>query len=209
MIPFPRSCAARFAASHALAPGRWLAYEASRNRCVVVRLVRNPDLVRYGVAARFSDEQELRASIAHPCLVPVIAFGVDGDRAWVATEHRPGPVGACDRRTVIGIARALQLAHVAGLLHRDIRPSNVLAGALTDFGLARWSGEPLDPEWTAPEVLAGAPSTIRADLFALGRLSGSSDERACAGEPGARFPSAAALADALERSPADDGRASG
>jgi serine/threonine protein kinase len=104
-------------------------------------------------------------------------------------------------RVTSAVCRALQAVHEAGLVHRDVKPENVLLTSsgevkLSDFGIVRETaatrvGAPVGtPGFVAPEVLAGQPATPSADVFALGvmlrqlvtgRPTGSADEPALPG----------------------------
>ncbi len=149
---------------------------------------------------RFIRESELAASLDHPNIIPIYDAGTTGDLLYIAMRYVEG----CDLRArlrrgrldpvdAIGIlaqvASALDAAHAHGLVHRDVKPSNVLldTGArpdgsdhvyLADFGLTkRVSEEPgvADQghlmgtiDYVAPEQIAGRRSDGRADVYSLG-----------------------------------------
>ena len=162
---------------------------------VVALKVLKPGLVADPHAARrFAREARAAAEVDHPHLIEVIAAGdVDGtgflamhyvpgksldDRI---SEHGPLPLGDTTR-IVSEIASALDALHEAGLVHRDVKPSNILLDAergalLTDFGLAKRRdysmltapGQMLGTlDYIAPEMLRGAEPGASADLYALG-----------------------------------------
>jgi serine/threonine protein kinase len=145
--------------------------------------------------------------------MPFVSGGTLGDRI---RSDGPIPVGAV---VVIGrkLAGALTAAHAAGVLHRDVKPDNVLVSSygepqLSDFGIARLvdtttftptAGAPATVAYTAPEVLAGERGDERSDVYSLGAtlhacLSGAAPLVARVGEP------LAALAiRAIEEAPPD------
>ncbi|MDA0173968.1 protein kinase [Solirubrobacter taibaiensis] len=150
--------------------------------------------------ARFDREAELAASIEHPNIAPVYDVGErDGqlyiamrfvDGADLGTVLREGPLSP--QRAVLIVERlasALNAAHQSGLIHRDVKPANVLLRRssegdehvyLTDFGLARrvedsdamtGSGQFLGtPGYAAPEQIRGLSLDARADVYSLGCL---------------------------------------
>jgi len=149
---------------------------------------------------RFLRESAAAARLKHDCIVRVHAGGVqgvgDGLMGWLAMEWVHGtdlsryatPSRLLPEGVVLAIAQrvalALACAHGAGVVHRDVKPSNVLFDPttgvvkVTDFGSARVldaeatrSGLILGtPAYMAPEQLAGAEITPRCDLYALGVL---------------------------------------
>ncbi|MFI1460273.1 protein kinase [Nocardia carnea] len=145
--------------------------------------------------ARFVREQRAMGRLTgHPNIVPVLEAGVtDGGRLYLVTpyyasgslEHRIrryGPLPAADTLQLgVKIAGALESAHRLGVVHRDVKPGNILLTdygepALTDFGIAHISGGfrtaegtvTGSPAYTAPEVLEGDTPTPAADVYGLG-----------------------------------------
>lgn len=148
------------------------------------------------IAEAFHREAEISRRLDHPGIVRTLASGLDQQRAYLALEYVPGgdlephtraqhllPVSAV-LHTVERVARALAMAHAQGIVHRDIKPGNVLVHAasdtvkLTDFGLAR-IGDAFrsrtgmmagTPAYMSPEQLAEASLDGRSDLYSLGVL---------------------------------------
>jgi serine/threonine protein kinase len=143
---------------------------------------------------RFLEESELAASLDHPNVVPIYAAGEADGRLFIAMRYvegsdlkallREGPLTA--ERTVrllAQVADALDFAHEQGLVHRDVKPSNVLLDGrehvyLADFGLTKRLGEPRAAEaglfgtidYIAPEQIRGDEVDGRADVYSLGCL---------------------------------------
>lgn len=149
---------------------------------------------------RFEREADIAATLWHPHIVEVHDRGdVDG-QLWIAMDYVEGTdAGAllCERypngmpaddvvRVIAGVAEALDYAHQKGLLHRDVKPANILIAnpdtpdervLLADFGIARRTGETSNLTGTnmtvgtvayaAPEQLTGAEIDGRADQYAL------------------------------------------
>jgi serine/threonine protein kinase len=139
-------------------------------------------------------EAKTAARLNHPGVVTVYDVAEDGGRPWIVMQlissqsldqvlATSGPLSP--RRTAeMGrqLLSALSVAHAAGVMHRDVKPSNVLLGrddraVLTDFGIATFQGDPRltqtgmvmgSPGFTAPERIRGEAATPASDLWSLG-----------------------------------------
>ena len=143
---------------------------------------------------RFLAESKLAASLDHPCVVPIYEAGQGGGLLFIAMRYveggdlkallRDGPLSA-ERvvRVCAQVADALDFAHERGLVHRDVKPSNVLLDGrdhvyLADFGLTKRLGEPQSAEpgvlgtidYAAPEQIRGEKVDGRADQYSLACL---------------------------------------
>lgn len=165
------------------------------HRRVALKVLRGADEAPM-LAKRLHREAEIAARLRHPGIVDVYDVGVAGDTHYIAMEYVPGRTltevmtdGSTPRRRLIemirDVARAVAFAHAQGVIHRDLKPGNVLVDPqgrvrLTDFGLAR--DESLEvrltrshailgtPQYMAPEQVEGRTREIspRTDVFALG-----------------------------------------
>lgn len=144
--------------------------------------------------ARFMNEAEVAGQLRHPNIIRILDIGRDGESVYfamprlktsLAARLDEGPVltEAEVVRTARDIARALAFAHETGIIHRDIKPQNILfaedgSAVLTDFGIARavagyvsTTGQQLvmgTPHYIAPEQARGQPLDGRTDIYALG-----------------------------------------
>ncbi|NUR63148.1 MAG: protein kinase [Catenulispora sp.] len=151
-------------------------------------LARDPEFRR-----RFRREVETTAAITGPRLAAVLDSDVDAEHPWLATEYVAGPSLAAAvtengplppqaaLAVAAGVAEALAAIHAQGLVHRDVKPSNVLLAPdgprLIDFGIARGAADSRltrtgvalgTPQFMAPEQIQGDRETrAPADLFAL------------------------------------------
>lgn len=143
--------------------------------------------------SQFEREAKLTAGVSHPHVVKVFSVGRDQGYFYIAMEHVAGSSleqlirqdGALDEEFVLNlgsqVAGGLRAAHLEGLIHRDVKPGNILitegsVAKLVDFGLALISGGEEDesgeiwatPYYVAPEKLEGQPEDERSDIYSLG-----------------------------------------
>ena len=168
----------------------WLARDERLGRPVAVKLLSDSLAHDESYLHRFRREARLAAGLSHPNLVTVYDFGDQDERPYLVMEYVEG--GTLAERIAGGTAQeldpgrlarelldALDHIHSAGIVHRDIKPGNVLiapdgSARVTDFGIAqpegatRLTGTGLvvgTRNYIAPEVLRGDPATVRSDLY--------------------------------------------
>ena len=175
----------------------WRARDEVVDREVAVKEPRVPDHLseqeRSNIHLRMQREARAAARIDHPSVVTVHDVVVEDGRPWVVMELVRGQSlgdrlqeGTLDPREAarigLDVLGALTAAHEAGVLHRDVKPDNVLLGradrvVLTDFGIAQIEGEQRltetgafvgSPEFVAPERLLGQRPGPESDLWSLG-----------------------------------------
>ena len=146
-----------------------------------------------GVKSRFFHEAEVAGMLNHPNIVTIYDVGEEHDLAYIAMEFLDGEdLGAYSRRPkilpaisvlkiIIKVADALKYAHKRGVVHRDVKPANIMilknkVVKVTDFGIAHISEENKikgdavmgSPAYMSPEQLTGKILDGRSDLFSLG-----------------------------------------
>lgn len=164
-------------------------------REVAIKMLAPSLAVSEGAKQRFLREAQAAAALEHPHIIPVYLVEREGAipyfvmaynqgsslEEWVATR---GPLPLEEiRRIGIAIAEGLRVAHARGLVHRDVKPANILLSEdgeqvrITDFGLARLIGKgdltqtgslAGSPHYMAPEQVDGNDVDAHADLFSLG-----------------------------------------
>ncbi|WP_051570847.1 serine/threonine-protein kinase [Cryptosporangium arvum] len=163
----------------------------SLGRPVAIKVLAMPDA---GLERRFLSEAQVMAAFDHPHVVHVHDYADDAGLCLLVMEHCPGgtlttrlragltPESAC--AIALSVADALHAAHLRGIVHRDVKPDNVLfaadgAAKVTDFGLAKifegsvvTSGSLVGtPGYAAPEQILGQPVRPATDVYALGGVT--------------------------------------
>ncbi|MET9035812.1 serine/threonine-protein kinase [Streptomyces mirabilis] len=175
----------------------WRAKDETVDREVAVKEPRVPDHLpereRANVFERMRREARAAARLDHPAVVNVHDVAVVDGQPWIVMELVRGrSLGAALQEGTLGVREAariglevlgaLEAAHAAGILHRDVKPDNVLLGphgrvVLTDFGIAQIEGETNltatggfvgSPEYIAPERVLGQRPGPASDLWSLG-----------------------------------------
>ena len=173
------------------------AYDTELNRVVAIKVLA-PHLMNSGPARkRFAREAQAAAAVVHDHVVPIYDVVVDESVSYFVMQFIPGeslqervdkngPLPTPDvLRIASQIAAGLQAAHAQGLIHRDVKPGNVLLAEsvnrvmISDFGLARASDDASltrsgtitgTPHYMSPEQARGMAVDARSDLFSLGSL---------------------------------------
>ncbi|NUO51112.1 MAG: serine/threonine protein kinase [Polyangiaceae bacterium] len=178
----------------------WLAREAALDREVALKVLRTPSQVAH---ASLLHEAKVLAQLEHPAIPPIYALGRNDDKPYLAMRRVEGvtlrelsadpdhpawtewTMGTGDRDVAIveifvRIAEALAHAHERGLLHRDVKPANVIVGPLGQVFLVDWgiavpvgtkptaSAVAGTPAYLAPEMVTGNELTPATDVFLLG-----------------------------------------
>jgi serine/threonine protein kinase len=174
----------------------WKARQLDLDRVVALKLIQPGKIGDPDFLERFQRESRLAASIDHPNVVPVFGAGeedgvwyiamrfVDGTDLGEYLQSRNSPLPAADAARIVSlVADGLDAAHAAGLVHRDVKPANILLDAqlhpyLTDFGLTKqiasqsnatrtgvWLGS---VNYAAPEQIESGPVDARTDVYSLG-----------------------------------------
>ncbi|MFY9891531.1 MAG: protein kinase, partial [Streptosporangiaceae bacterium] len=172
----------------------YLAQDVRLERTVALKIA-HPELARdQGFVARFISEARSVARLSSPNVVAVFDQGSTGDLHYIAMEYVPGPTlrellaarGRLNPREALDIIErvlaGLAAAHEAGIIHRDVKPENVLLGngtsvKVADFGLARAAAGVSNTRtgmligtaaYLAPEQVASNSADQRSDVYAAG-----------------------------------------
>ena len=173
----------------------YLARDPSLERFVAIKLMRigfdNAEL-----RERFVREARAVAGLRHPCIVTLFEYGDHEGQPFIVMEYVNGKTLASiiGGRTPMTLTRRLQLiedlcrglehAHKAGIIHRDVKPANIMVDGegtlkILDFGIAkqghagltRITGLVGTPRYMSPEQISGRPVTRRSDIFSVGLVS--------------------------------------
>lgn len=176
-------------------------FDTRLDRPVAIKLLRPEVAAHPQMGQRFEREARAAARLSHPNVVAVYDSGEDAGAAYLVMERLPGrtlgdrmaegPMNPSDVAGVAGdVLAAMEAAHGLGMVHRDIKPGNILLTSdgqakVADFGIAKslempGADDPTlgdltqvglvvgTPAYLAPERLAGHPATVSADLYSLG-----------------------------------------
>lgn len=178
----------------------YLAVEPGLERRVALKLIAPEAAADDVFAQRFAEESRIAASIEHPNVVPIYAAGEEGGVPYIAMRYVAGSdlsrrlldEGRMDPERaaalIAQVADGLDAIHAVGLIHRDVKPANVLLSGepgsehayITDFGVARnlatesgltQTGRFVGTlDYVAPEQISGGTVDARVDVYALGCL---------------------------------------
>ncbi len=165
-------------------------------RPAAIKVVRKADIPAQEIALvseRFKREAQAAGSLHHPNIVAIYEYGEDEEQAWIAMELVDGkslrdhllegwrPEITSLPLVIEDLLEALDYSHARGVVHRDVKPGNVLVSnmgdaKISDFGIARiersemtQTGEVLGtPYYMAPEQFDGQPADERTDIYAAG-----------------------------------------
>ncbi len=175
----------------------YMAYDVHLEKNVAVKVIRAEKLVQDSESQalkRFQREVKALAKLTHPNIVPITDYGEYEGKPYLVMPYLPGGTlkeklgKPIDWKTAVGwilpIARALAFAHEQDIVHRDVKPSNILVTQsgelmLSDFGIAKILEEEATTELTATGVGIGTPEYMapeqglgkadaRSDIYALG-----------------------------------------
>lgn len=175
----------------------FLAHDIRLKKKVAIKVLSPHLQLLPGMATRFLREAQTAAAMEHPNIIPIYAYRATADFAFftmryvegaslsaVAKELRQFPISTV-RALLWDIGSALSCAHAHGVLHRDVKPGNVLLGrdgsvVVTDFGIAKQTdghaltltGQLLGtPAYMSPEQCRGADISFASDQYALGVIA--------------------------------------
>ena len=171
------------------------AYQPSVDRYVAIKVLTRLHTKEYEIfTSRFMQEAQVVAKLEHPHILPVYDFGetedylylvmrlVNAGTLWDRFHGQPFPVESI-RHIITQVGDALDYAHTQGIVHRDVKPKNILMDdrdncLLTDFGIAKVIQADLSltqfgttlgtPTYMSPEQIQGEPLDGRSDIYALG-----------------------------------------
>ncbi len=170
------------------------AFESSINRHIALKVIKLDEGQQDEFRQRFAREAEFIAKLEHIHILPIYAYGINDEMAYLAMRWlRGGSLSEMLKRGNIPlertgaifyqVAQGLAFAHSKGIIHRDLKPSNIMMddtgnAYLTDFGLAKLTEGSGDitrsgtivgtPAYMSPEQLRGEPLDHRSDIYSMG-----------------------------------------
>ncbi len=172
-------------------------FDTELHRVVAIKVLK-PHLAHNGAARRrFTREAQSAAAVVHEHVIPIYDVHTDSDTPFLVMQFVPGQSlqakveerGPLDAKEVLRISRqiaaGLAAAHAQGVVHRDVKPANILLEQsvdrvlISDFGLARTVDDATltrtgvvagTPHYMSPEQATGSPVDHRSDLFSLGSV---------------------------------------
>ncbi|HLF02932.1 MAG TPA: serine/threonine-protein kinase, partial [Anaerolineales bacterium] len=171
----------------------YIAYQPGLERLVALKVMpevytQNPKAVE-----RFAQEARIIARLEHPNIIPIYDFAREGGLTYLTMRYvqagtakeilHQGPLSLPDAARILNdIAGALDYAHARGVIHRDVKPANILVDKeghayLTDFGIAKLTEATTEltgtasvgtPAYMAPEQTLNKPITAQSDVYSLG-----------------------------------------
>ena len=174
----------------------FLAHDLQLDRKVAIKVM-HPSLmeegIKEGMADRFKQEARTAAGLSHPNIIPIYAGRAQGNLLWIVMKFVPGraldsiiaeaaplPVPMV-RAILTGVAEALDYAHRQGVVHRDVKPANIMIDlegrpVVTDFGVAKVADQQHltltgtavgTPNYMSPEQAHAEPTTGASDQYSL------------------------------------------
>jgi serine/threonine protein kinase len=172
----------------------YLAIQESLNRPVVLKIMDNVEADQSeDLTERFEAEGKIIASLSHPNIITIYDIGIANNSLYISMEYVQGgdlkqrlelPISDIEALDILAkISSALNEAHNHGIVHRDVKPANILfrdvnTPLLTDFGIAKQVDSDIDltstgiflgsPNYVSPEQADGILTDGRADIYSLG-----------------------------------------
>jgi eukaryotic-like serine/threonine-protein kinase len=196
-LEFQEAVAGRYSLDRELGRGGmgivYLAREVRLDRLVAIKLLPPAHAADSVIRERFVREARMAAQLSHPNIIPIHAVEEAGDFVYFVMAYidgetltqrvqKRGPLSAAEGARVLReVAWALAFAHQRGVIHRDIKPDNILLEAgsgralVADFGVAALQQDTAPegvvtgtPEFMSPEQALGEPVDARSDLYSVG-----------------------------------------